>query len=77
LKENSPVTSEPNPPNKPIIGFVAGTPLLTPEGVKPIEELRPGDLIETRPDDQDDEPEDVHDEDCNCPDHNSRWWEQK
>jgi len=37
-------------PNYPIIGFVAGTPILTPAGHLPIEELRPGDVIRTRPD---------------------------
>lgn len=29
----------------PIISFVAGTPVLTPQGHKPIEDLPPSDLI--------------------------------
>jgi hypothetical protein len=40
------MTPEPNPP---ILDFVAGTPLLTPEGHKPIEQLRLGDMIQARP----------------------------
>src|SRR5207253_8659949 len=36
---------------KPIIGFVAGTPIRTPEGSKPFEDVKPGDLIVSRPDD--------------------------
>ena len=60
----------------PILGFVAGTPLLTSSGHKPIEQVRPGDLIQTQPDDQgDDAPQDVHDEDGDCPDHDPRWWD--
>ncbi len=64
-------------PNMPIIGFVAGTPLLTPAGHKPVEELRPGDFIQTQPGDGqgDGEPQDGHDEGCDCPDHDPRWWE--
>lgn len=38
-------------PNFPILGFVAGTPLLTPSGHKPVEHLRPGDFLQTQPDD--------------------------
>jgi hypothetical protein len=38
-------------PNYPILGFVAGTPLLTPSGHKPIEDIKPGDMIQTQPDD--------------------------
>jgi hypothetical protein len=38
-------------PNFPVIGFVGGTPLLTPSGVKRIEDIKPGDVIQTQPDD--------------------------
>jgi hypothetical protein len=65
--------------NYPILGFVAGTPLLTSSGHKPIEQVQPDDFIQTRPDDQGDGgPEDVHDGDgdCDCPDHDPRWWEK-
>jgi hypothetical protein len=55
--------NRPDRPNRPILGFVAGTPLLTPSGRKPIDQLRPGDLIQTRADDK---PE-AHNE--------PRWWE--
>ena len=34
--------------------FAAGTPILTPEGSKPIEEIRPGDWVITAPDDDPD-----------------------
>jgi hypothetical protein len=40
------MTPEANQPKWPIFGFVAGTPLRTPAGDKPVEELRPGDLIQ-------------------------------
>lgn len=45
--------------SRPIIGFVAGTPLLTADGFKSIEEAKPGDIIQTQPDDDqdDDKPE--------------------
>jgi hypothetical protein len=33
-----------------VIGVVAGTPILTPKGPVPIEELRPGDFIQLGPD---------------------------
>jgi hypothetical protein len=36
-------------PNFPVVGFVAGTPLLTPEGLKGLEDLKLGDLIQTQP----------------------------
>jgi hypothetical protein len=56
-------------PNFPILGFVAGTPILTADGPKRIEDIKPGDLIQTQPDDDhaDDKPEAHHDE--------PRWWE--
>ncbi len=58
----------------PIIGFAAGTPILTSSGSKPIESIKPGDLIQTQPDDceSDYEPED-HDDDHTGED--ARWWE--
>jgi hypothetical protein len=37
------------PDRKPILGFVAGTPILTPNGSVPIEQLRPGDSVQARP----------------------------
>lgn len=40
------ISNKPGP--RSIIGFAAGTPLVTPEGYKPIEELRPGELIPGR-----------------------------
>lgn len=60
-------------PNFPVIGFAAGTPILTPEGSKPIEDIRPGDLIQTQPDDC----EDNHEEECDGDrtDEDERWWE--
>jgi hypothetical protein len=35
---------------RPILGFAAGTPILTPNGPVPIEQLRRGDFILLRPD---------------------------
>jgi hypothetical protein len=69
LNLGEPAMPEQPRPNFPILGFVAGTPLLTPEGHKPIDELKPGDLIQTQPDDGqgDDEP--------HAHDHEPRWWE--
>lgn len=56
-------------PNFPIIGFAAGTPVLTPEGYKPIEDIKPGDFLQTRPDaDQGDDKPDAHDDEPG-------WWE--
>jgi hypothetical protein len=34
---------------RPILGFAAGTPIRTPEGSKPIEDVKPGDLIGSAP----------------------------
>lgn len=34
-------------PNFPVIGFVAGTPILTRAGPVPIEQLKAGNLIST------------------------------
>jgi hypothetical protein len=44
-----PEQSPPNGTPSPIYGFVAGTPILTADGSKPIEQLRPGDVIQARP----------------------------
>ena len=59
-------------PNFPILGFVAGTPLLTADGPKRIEDIKPGDMIQGQPDDgQDDEPHaDDGQDDGELP-----WWE--
>lgn len=57
-------------PYRPILGFVAGTPILTADGAVPTEELRPGDIIQARPD--------HHrrgDDENDCPDHDPHWWE--
>lgn len=69
LNLGEPTMPDQSRPNFPIVGFVAGTPILTPEGHKSIEDLKPGDMIETQPDgDQaDDKPEADNDE--------PRWWE--
>jgi hypothetical protein len=40
-----------NKSNSPITGFVARTSLLTPSSHKLIADLKPGDLIQTKPDD--------------------------
>lgn len=62
----------PNDASNPILGFATGTPLLTPEGHKSIEQLRPGDLIQTQPDNQGD---DVYNGDLDH-DPDPRWWER-
>jgi hypothetical protein len=57
-----------------IIGFVAGTPLLTADGFKAIEDIKPGDTIQVQPDDdQGDGKPEVH-EDGHAGD-TLRWWE--
>lgn len=33
-------------------GFVAGTPVLTTDGIKPIEDIKPGDIIQVHADDE-------------------------
>lgn len=60
--------------NRPILGFVAGTPLLTADGLKRIEDIKPGDMIQVQPDDDqaDDDPH-VHD---GQGDGEPRWWER-
>ncbi len=52
--------------------FAVGTTIRTPEGSKPIEDVKPGDVIQTQPDDCEDnhEPED-HDDDHTGED--ARW----
>jgi hypothetical protein len=58
---------------RPILGFAAGTPILTAEGDKPIEELRPGDFIQSRPDGE--PPNDDHSDDEDEGAEPPRWWE--
>jgi hypothetical protein len=54
----------------PFTGFAAGTPLLTPDGIKPIEDIKPGDIIQVQPDDgQGDNGTHAHEDD------ELRWWE--
>ena len=36
-------------PDFPIIGFAAGTPIHTPGGSTPVEVVKPGDVVLTRP----------------------------
>ena len=62
-------------PNFPILGFAAGTPLLTADGPKRIEDLKPGDMIQMQPDDDqgDDEPHAHEDDDQGD---ELRWWDR-
>ena len=48
---NEPHDQHKKPANaaKPILGFAVGTPIRTPEGSKPIEDVKPGDLIGSAP----------------------------
>lgn len=39
---------------RPFLGFAAGTPILTADGAVPIEDIRPGDLLDFPPDDPND-----------------------
>ena len=61
-------------PEHPIVGFVAGTPLLTADGFKAIEDIKPGDVIQVQPDDDqgDDKPK-AHDDQA---DEEPGWWER-
>jgi hypothetical protein len=69
-----PDQTPPNNTNRCIIGFVAGTPLLTPENLKRIEDIKSGDVIQTQPDDnQGDQKPDPQDDDHAHDEH--RWWE--
>jgi hypothetical protein len=68
---------EPPRPLHPLLGFVAGTPILTAEGPKPIEQVQPGDLILTRPDDeQGGEPRAIDNQEGDGPDPEPPWWER-
>jgi hypothetical protein len=59
-------------PHFPFVGFVAGTPLLTADGPKRIEDIKPGDMIQGQPgDDQGDDKPHVHEADDEL-----RWWER-
>jgi hypothetical protein len=58
-----------------ISGFAAGTPLLTPDGLKRIEDIKPGDMIQVQPgDDQGDDEPHTHEDDQ--ADDEPRWWER-
>jgi hypothetical protein len=60
-------------PPYPFVGFVAGTPILTAKGYKPIEEIKPGDMIQVQPyDDQGDGKPEAHDDQA---DEEPGWWE--
>ena len=61
-------------PHYPIVGFAAGTPLLTADGLKRIEDIKPGDMIQVQPDD--DEGDDNPHADDGQGDDELRWWEQ-
>jgi len=50
----------PNDTRRPIIGFAAGTPIRTASGSKPVEEVKPGDFIQSGPDGE--EPDDEHED---------------
>jgi hypothetical protein len=57
------------------IGFVAGTKIMTARGPVSIEDLKPGDMIQVQPaDDQGDDKPNAH-EDGHAGD-TSRWWER-
>lgn len=57
-----------------LIGFPAGTPIRTPDGPVPVEELQAGVIIQTRPDDtaESHEPKQHNDGQETDP----RWWER-
>lgn len=60
---------EPAWAHRPVFGFAAGTPIRTATGSKPIEDVKPGDIIQSGPDGEG--PDDRHD------DHDPpRWWER-
>jgi hypothetical protein len=67
--------SDQSRPVYPFLGFIAGTPIQTAHGSVPIEELQPGDLIQTQPDDEHDnhDPED-HEDDHTGEDAHWREW---
>lgn len=56
-------------PHFPVMGFTGDTPILTSTGFKRIEDLKPGDMIQVQPDnDQGDDKPDAHDDEPG-------WWE--
>jgi hypothetical protein len=61
---------QPTDNRRPILGFAAGTPIRTAGGSKPIEDVKPGDFIQTGPDGE--EPDDGHDDI-----EQARGWERK
>lgn len=64
-----PDQTQPNDNRRPILGFAAGTPIRTVSGSKRIEDVKPGDFIQSGPDGE--EPDDGYD------DHDPpRWWER-
>jgi hypothetical protein len=56
-------------PNFPFIGFVAGTKIMTARGPVSIEDLKPGDMIQVQP--ADDQGDDKHE----AQDDEPGWWE--
>ncbi len=61
-------------PNYPFLGFVAGTLIRTWNGSVPFENIKPGDQIQTRPDDYEDNHEPENHEDDHTGEE-TRWWE--
>ncbi len=59
-------------PHFSFVGFVAETPLLTADGPKRIEDIKPGDIIQVQPNDDqgDNEPH------ADKGDYERRWWER-
>jgi hypothetical protein len=64
---------EPAMPNFPILGFAAGTPLLTADGLKRIEDIKPGDSLQARPDGE--QPDYGQGDDEHDGPEPPRWWE--
>lgn len=61
--------------NRPTLGFAAGTPILTADGPKRIEDIKPGDMIQVQPDDgQGDHKPEAHDD--HHPGDEARWCEE-
>jgi hypothetical protein len=59
--------------NFPFVGFTGDTPILTADGLRRIEDIKPGDMIQVQPDDHqgDDKPK-AHDDQA---DEEPGWWE--